>query len=240
MDLLKDNIRSLYFKFLIPSLGSAMVMSVYTLTDAVVIGKGVGADALAALSITTPLLCILMATGILFGVGGSVQMNVHRGAGEEKKANQYFTLSLICMIVITALLWIVYATAMGPLLRLMGANDTLFPYAMAYMKKINMFLPAAVFSNYVVIFIRADHDPNRAMAGVICGGILNIILDIVFVFPLQIGIAGAAFASALGMLLQVLVGGSHFLSKKNEIGDAGACFERYRSDRCKWNSKLFQ
>ncbi len=57
------------------------------------------------------------------------------------------------------------------------------------------------------------------MAGVICGGILNIILDIVFVFPLQMGIAGAAFASALGMLLQVLVGGSHFLSKKNEIGD---------------------
>lgn len=59
--------------------------------------------------------------------------------------------------------------------------------------------------------------PNRAMAGVICGGILNIILDIVFVFPLQMGIAGAAFASALGMLLQVLVGGSHFFSKKNEM-----------------------
>ena len=56
MDLLKDNLKKLYFKFLIPSLGSAMVMSIYTLTDAIVIGKGVGADALAALSITTPLL----------------------------------------------------------------------------------------------------------------------------------------------------------------------------------------
>lgn len=217
MDLLKDNIRSLYFKFLIPSLGSAMVMSVYTLTDAVVIGKGVGADALAALSITTPLLCILMATGILFGVGGSVQMNVHRGAGEEKKANQYFSLSLLCMIVMTAVLWIIYGTAMGPILRVMGANDTLFPYALAYMKKINLFLPAAVFSNFIAVFIRADHDPNRAMTGVVCGGILNIILDIVFVFPLQMGIAGAALASALGMLLQVLVGGSHFISKKNEM-----------------------
>lgn len=60
--------------FLIPSLGSAMVMSIYTLTDAIVIGKGVGANALAALSITTPLLCILMAMGILFGAGGSVQI----------------------------------------------------------------------------------------------------------------------------------------------------------------------
>ena len=60
MDLLKDNLKKLYFKFLIPSLGSAMVMSIYTLTDAIVIGKGVGADALAALSITTPLLCIII------------------------------------------------------------------------------------------------------------------------------------------------------------------------------------
>lgn len=64
MDLLKDNLKKLYLRFLIPSLGSAMVMSIYTLTDAIVIGKGVGANALAALSITTPLLCILMAMGI--------------------------------------------------------------------------------------------------------------------------------------------------------------------------------
>lgn len=70
MDLLKDNLKKLYLRFLIPSLGSAMVMSIYTLTDAIVIGKGVGADALAALSITTPLLCILMSMGILFGVTG--------------------------------------------------------------------------------------------------------------------------------------------------------------------------
>lgn len=91
MDLLRDDLKKLYFKFLIPSLGSAMVMSIYTLTDAIVIGKGVGADALAALSITTPLLCILMSTGILFGVGGSVQMSVQRGSGNTVKSNRYFT-----------------------------------------------------------------------------------------------------------------------------------------------------
>ena len=65
MDLLKDNLKKLYLRFLIPSLGSAMVMSIYTLTDAIVIGKGVGSDALAALSITTPLLCILMSMGMM-------------------------------------------------------------------------------------------------------------------------------------------------------------------------------
>lgn len=217
INLLKDNIKTLYFKFLIPSLGSAMVMSIYTLTDAIVIGKGVGADALAALSVTTPLLCILMAMGILFGVGGSVQMGVHRGTGNHQKANRFFTLSFAVLAAICLLLWVGYSMFMPDMLRLIGANDTLYPYAMAYMRYIDYFLPAAVFSNYIAIFIRADNDPNRAMAGVLLGGVVNIVLDIVFVFPMQLGIAGAALASALGMTLQVLIGASHFFTKNNRL-----------------------
>lgn len=217
MDLLRDDLKKLYFKFLIPSLGSAMVMSIYTLTDAIVIGKGVGTDALAALSITTPLLCILMSTGILFGVGGSVQMSVHRGSGNTVKSNRYFTVSFMMIAAITALTWILYGTCMPSLLRLMGANATLYPYAMSYMHYINMFLPVAVFSNFVAIFVRADNDPGRAMAGVLLGGVFNIVMDIVLVFPLKQGIGGAALASVIGMLIQVLVASSHFLSKKNGL-----------------------
>lgn len=217
MDLLKDNLKKLYLRFLIPSLGSAMVMSIYTLTDAIVIGKGVGADALAALSITTPLLCILMAMGILFGVGGSVQMSVHRGTGNYEKANRFFTLSFITLAFITMVLWLLYGLGISFLLQMMGANDILYPYAMSYMKYINMFLPVAVFSNYIAIFVRTDGDPNRAMIGVLAGGVVNIVLDIVFVFPLQMEIGGAALASAIGMVIQVLVGISHFFSNRNQL-----------------------
>ena len=217
MDFLKDNLKKLYFRFLIPSLGSAMVMSIYTLTDAVVIGRGVGADALAALSITTPLLCILMSMGILFGVGGSVQMNVSRGTGNHDRANRFFTLSFFTLALISLILWLVYGFGMSPLLRIMGANDTLYPYAMSYMSYINMFLPIAVFSNYIAIFVRADGDPNRAMAGVLLGGAVNIVLDIVFVFPCSMGIGGAALASVLGMVVQVTVGITHFFSRKNGL-----------------------
>ena len=217
MDLLKDDLKKLYFRFLIPSLGSAMVMSIYTLTDAIVIGKGVGPDALAALSITTPLLCILMSMGILFGVGGSVQMSVCRGTGNFEKANRFFTLSFFALLVISGILWIGYGAGMPVLLRVMGGNDILYPYAMAYMRYINLFLPIAVFSNYFAIFVRADGDPNRAMAGVLLGGAANIVLDIVFVFPLQMGIGGAAFASVIGMVIQVVVGITHFFSSKNGL-----------------------
>ena len=217
MDLLKDNLKALYFRFLIPSLGSAMVMSIYTLTDAIVIGKGVGPNALAALSITTPLLCILMATGIMFGVGGSVPMSVHRGTGNIKKSNRFFTLSFLALAVVTVLLWLLYGFGMPSILRWMGANELLFPYAMSYMKYIIFFLPFAVFSNFIAIFIRADGNPNRAMLGVLSGGVVNIVLDIVFVFYFKLGMGGAALASAVGMVIQVFIGMSHFVSKRNGL-----------------------
>ncbi len=106
---------------------------------------------------------------------------------------------------------------MPVLLRLIGGNDILYPYAMAYMRYIDICLPVAVFSNYLAIFVRADGDPNRAMAGVLLGGAVNIVLDIVFVFPIQMGIGGAALASVIGMIVQVIVASTHFLSSKNGL-----------------------
>lgn len=217
MDLLKDNIGTLYRKFLIPSLGSAMVLSIYTLVDAVVIGNGVGADALAALSITTPLLCVLMATGILFGVGGSVRWSVCRGRGDMKTASKVFTAALFGVISVTIALWLIYGFFAKDIVRYMGANETLYPYVMDYMRFILYNLPAVTLSNFVAIFIRADTDPNRAMAGVITGGMVNIVLDIVMVYPLHSGIGGAAFASILGMTVQVCIGCTHFISGKNTL-----------------------
>lgn len=85
------------------------------------------------------------------------------------------------------------------------------------MKYIDMLLPVAVFSNYIAIFVRADGDPNRAMAGVLFGETVNIVLDIIFVFPCNIGIGGAALASVLGMVVQVTVGTTHFFSRKTDL-----------------------
>lgn len=144
-------------------------------------------------------------------------MSVYRGTGNYEKANRFFTLSFATLAALAMLLWIVYGFGIQTLLQMMGANDTLYPYALAYMNYINKFLPVAVFSNYIAIFVRADEDPNRAMAGVLIGGIVNIVLDIVFVFPMQMGIGGAALASAIGMVIQVLVGITHFFSRKNKL-----------------------
>ncbi|MDO5292649.1 MAG: MATE family efflux transporter [bacterium] len=217
MDLLNQNIKSIYRKYLIPSLGSAMVMSIYTMADAIVIGKGVGADALAALSLATPPIALLMSTGILFGVGGSIHMNVHKGMDDMREGRNFFTISTLGIGAVILLLWLLYSTNLPPILRLMGANDTLYPYAHSYMKWITAFLPIVVLSNFLAIWIRNDGNPNLALAGVIGGGCLNIILDIILVMNMDVGIQGAAIASISGMILSGLIMGSHFFSKKNNL-----------------------
>ena len=98
MDLLKDSVKKLYFRYLFPSMGSAVVASVYLMTDAVVIGKGIGDNALAALNMTTPIISFMLSIGILFGIGGSVLFSVHKGTGNDEKANKCFPgIALTCI-----------------------------------------------------------------------------------------------------------------------------------------------
>ena len=165
MDLLKDDIRKVFIHYLVPSIGSATVMSIYYLVDFIVVGRGVGADGLAAFSILTPMLALIYFVGQLFGIGGSVMYSTRKGAGKESVGHQYFTLSLIAVLVCAGIFWIVYALFHNQILAFLGASDTTLPYAWEYMRWYTIFLPVAMTSNFWIAFVRNDSDPVRAMAG---------------------------------------------------------------------------
>ncbi len=215
MDLLKDNIKKIYIRYLIPCLGSALVVCIYTITDAVVVGQGVGAQALAAFNVLTPMLCIIFASGILCGVGCSVHVNVQKGMGENKKASEFFTASLILAVIISITIVVVYKIFLTDILMLMGATKQLLTYAHSYMDIYVWFAPAALLSEYLSIAVRGDGAAKRAVAGVAAGGIINVILDIVMVYPMKMGIAGASLASGIGMSIQLIIIGSYLFSKNN-------------------------
>ncbi|MEI3340131.1 MAG: MATE family efflux transporter [Eubacterium sp.] len=217
MDILRDNIRKVFVRYLVPSLGSAMVMSIYFLVDFIVVGRGVGADGLAAFSILTPMLALMFFFGQLLGLGGSVMYSNRVGAGKKEEGYQYFTVGMIAVLICAGVLWIVYIFFHNPILRFLGASDVTLPYAWDYMKWYTIFLPLAVTSNFWSGFVRNDGEPVRAMAGTLCGGGLNIVLDFIFVFPLHMGMQGAALASVLGLTLNVMIVVSHFFSRKNTL-----------------------
>lgn len=216
-DFVTKPVRGIFFRYLIPSICGTMVTSIYVLADTIMIGKGLGATAMAALNIALPIYNIFFGIGLLFGVGGSVLMSVCRGRGDKKKADAFFTLSFILNIVIWLLSQIVCVVWMEEIAWALGATKETFPYVMDYMRCIIWGMGAYYLSSYLQTFVRNDGAPKLAMNAVIAGGVTNIVLDYLFVFPMQMGMAGAALATVLGSALTVGILVLHFFSSKNQL-----------------------
>lgn len=210
-------VKQLFFHYLIPAICGTMVTSIYVLADTVIIGKGIGIEAMAALNIVLPLFNIFFGTGLLFGVGGSVLMSIARGRGDMQAGHRYFSVAILLNAAACILYMALFGLFLEKIVRFLGATDQTLPYVMDYAPYIVGGIGFFSFSTFLQTFVRNDGAPKLAMAGVVFGGILNVILDIVFVFPLQMGMAGAAIASVLGSVSTCAILLFHFFSGKNGL-----------------------
>ena len=127
-----------------------------------------------------------------------------------------------------------------PLLILLGDTPSLNPYSVPYGRVLVAGSPVFVFSSFLQAFVRNDGAPKLAMAGVISGGVTNVILDYVFIFPLGQGMAGAALATVMGTCLTVLILCTHFFSKENHLKLAGGfSLKRAFAVALQWPGKLY-
>ncbi len=181
------------------------------------VGRGVGPVGLAALNLLLPVFSVYMGTGILFGVGGGVLFSVCRGRGEEEKAREYFTAALILAVCASIFFVVLFTAFFDPITRFLGRNEATDAYVREYGRFLKIAPPMFVFSSFLQAFVRNDGAPKLAMAGVVTGGISNVIMDYVFIFPLNMGMGGAAFATVLGCSLTVLILCLHFFSKNNTL-----------------------
>ena len=204
MDLLKDNPRKLFWKFLIPAVSSAIAVAAYSFVDTIAIGHGVGPEGTAACAIVLPIFTIGHFIALLCSIGGSVLMSRARGAGNMEKGDAYFTASLLYVLAVTAVIWILGVLYQKPLYRMFGADEALLPYAYEYGKWIFGAFPSFVLVYFLGAFIRTDGSPRFVMFVTLLGGVINIIGDIVLVFPLKMGMTGAAIATVAGSVTQTL------------------------------------
>lgn len=196
-EFMEKPVKSLFFRYLIPSIMGTMVTSIYVLADTIIIGKGLGSVAMAALNIALPIYNIYFGLGLLFGVGGSVLMSIYRGRGEKEKADAYFTSAFLMNTVVWLLLLAASIFFMEDLAWLLGGTEETMPYIMDYIPYIIGGMGAFFFSSFLQTFVRNDGAPNLAMNAVIIGGVTNIILDYVFVFRMNLGLTGAALATVI-------------------------------------------
>ena len=171
--------------------------SLFTVADGIFVGQGVGSNALAAVNIVAPLFLITTGIALMFGAGVSVVSSIHLSQDNSKAANinitQAFDVATLLMVVIAIAVYIFRI----PFLRLLGSSDALLPLCQNYLLAI---LPGCVFIVIQMIgtfVIRLDGSPKFAALLEIFPGLLNIFLDWLFVFPMQMGIAGSAIASSI-------------------------------------------
>ena len=213
MDYLTSSTKTLYRKYLTASLGSALVITIYSFVDTIAVGQSEGPAGTAAMAVITPIFGILVFFGILFGIGGSVLMNNAKGEGNEEKGNAYFTTALILVVGFTVVTWVLFARFSKPILFFFGATQGTLPLVMRYVQWLIRCWPIFIFSTFIGAFVRNDNAPGLVMAGVISGGCFNIFGDWFFVFPLGMGMEGAAIATVLGTTLQCLIICSHLFRK---------------------------
>lgn len=217
MDFLTAKIRPLYFRYLVAAFGSTIIVSIYGIVDAIMVGQYHGPDGTAALAVISPIWNIIYGLGLLVGIGGSVLFGTLRGEGNVKRSNAYFTASLLGMGLLAALVWLLVIFCDAPMLRLFGAEETLLPLARRYVLPVKFAVPSFMFSQLLAAFLRNDGNPGLATKAVLFGGVFNIFGDYFFVFTLDMGIMGAGLATAVGSVLSVAAMCTHFRSRKNTM-----------------------
>lgn len=214
MDLVRDDIKMLYRKYLGTSIMSAVVMSIYSIVDSVAIGQSEGPIGSAALAVITPLYGLFAFLSILCGVGGAVLYSNAKGEEKYEKANVFFTTATAMMAILVLLAWSGFALFHDPILTFFGADTELMPKVMEYAWWIIGFMPMFLLSMFISAFIRNDNAPGLAMAAVIIGGCINIFGDWFLVFPLGMGMKGAGIATVTGTTVQMIILCTHFFTKK--------------------------
>lgn len=213
----KENIGPLLFKFSLPAVIGMMVTALYNVVDRIFIGQAVGADAMAGLGISFPIMIIIMAFSMLIGIGGTALISLHLGKQEREEAEEVLGNAMMLMIVTGLILMTLGLIFLNPLLRFFGASETVLPYSRGYLSIILYGAVVQMISFGLNRFIGAEGNATMAMKTMIIGGITNIILDAAFIIGLGMGIQGAAIATIIAQTVTALWVLSYFLRGKSVV-----------------------
>ena len=204
-------------KFAFPTILMMIFMGLYTIVDTVFVARFVDTNALSALNIVCPVINLIVGLGTMLATGGSAIIARNMGAGEHQKASQDFTLIISAGFLLGVFIAVVGTIFIDRIVWGLGSSSILFPYCKEYLFILLLFTPASIlqvlFQNLIVTAGR----PGIGMVIGVSAGIVNILLDYIFMVPLQMGIKGAAFGTGIGYLIPAVIGLLFFSAKKSNL-----------------------
>lgn len=210
------NFQSL-LRFSLPTIVMMVCMSLYTMVDGFFVSRFVGSDALAAVNIAYPLIGIIVGIGVMLGTGGSAIIANQMGQGRFELARENFTRVLVFGFLFGLGLSAVFFVALNPLLTMLGASERLMRYCQEYMWVLLPFMAPQILQLILGVFFVTAGKPKIGLWLTMFAGVLNMVLDYVFIARLQWGIAGAAWATAAGYMVIPVFALFYFSRPRTEL-----------------------
>lgn len=207
----KEKIGKLMLKFSIPCVLSLLVSALYNIVDQIFIGNSeLSALGNAATGVVFPIFIIAQALAWCFGDGCAAYLNICQGKKDTQSAHRAIGTGIIVTLVASIVLMAVFFPLKTRLLTLFGASENSIGMAIEYFNIILAFFPVYMLSNMMNAVVRADGSPAWSMASMAVGAVINIILDLTFIFGLHWGMKGAALATVIGQLVSFVISFAYF------------------------------
>ena len=204
-------------KFTLPTIIMMVFFSLYTIIDGIFVSRYIGSNALSAINIVYPVICILIGISVMMATGGSAIVAKFMGEAKDKEARESFTLITITSIIFGLIIAIFSLIFIKQIIYLLGSTDSLYENSHTYLFTMLLFTPVIILKMLFDYFLITAGNPNLGLLSAIIGGVTNIILDYVLIVPLNMGLVGAALATCIGYSLPSIIGIIYFFNKKNTL-----------------------
>ena len=198
----------------IPTMIGMLINAIYNLVDTYFVG-GLGTDQMGAVTVAFPLGQIVVGLGLLFGNGAAAYLSRLLGRGDKDTANKVASTAIYSGVSIGAIVILFSVIFLEPILKQAGAIESVMPYAITYTRIYIVFSIFNVFNVTMNNIVSSEGAAKTAMCALMAGAVLNVILDPVFIYALNLGVVGAAIATAISQVISTLVYLCYILRKKS-------------------------
>ena len=206
-----------FSRYTILSVFGTLGVSCYILADTFFVSKGLGTNGLTALNLAIPVYNFIHGTGLMLGMGGATKFSVCKSQGNQELVNKVFTNTIYLAVLFSIAFMLPGFFCAKQLALALGADYAVLEMTVTYLRWLLLFSPAFILNDVLLCFVRNDANPQLSMCAMLIGSFSNIILDYIFIFPLNMGIFGAIFATGISPVISILIMILHWAKNKNSF-----------------------
>lgn len=212
----ENSIKRTFAKYVSLNIIGMIGLSCYILADTFFVARGVGANGLTALNLAIPIYSFIHGTGLMIGVGGATRFAISKAKTTSLSSSLTPFMQSLYFGACAAFIFVVVGIFFTEqLAKILGADGETLQNAAVYLRTLLLFAPMFLANNIVICFTRNDNAPKLASIAMLVGSFSNIVLDYVFIFPLSMGMFGAALATGIAPVISLMVLSLHFIKRKN-------------------------